>query len=457
MTHDLMMSNLSLTCALCLLVLFPSLSFAKSAFIDPAVVDVDYDVKRHKGSSVHIIENIAKPAIKNVEREIKAQIIANAQQILFAENRSSASYVISFSIKATDFIYDCPKKDKPCSVALIGPFFKLFIEYIITNNSTGIKSQAINEYRGILADKEVQGTLRQYARQTAYEVLRKLYSMPDADQPSIATRSSHAPRLFALVIGISRYKTISGLDYADRDAQAIRELIKEKSETPIIRYLENNTATFTNFQAEIKYLEQNADEDDNIIIFFSGHGGYDDHGQAFLTTFDIDPDLPTDRGIYYSDSPPKWAQYLKAKNILILLDACFSGASINGGRVKSIMPQRGIRLDLTSKNIGAYSRKIVILSSSNSNQVSRESTIHSQGEFTFHLLEAMKGGADNNNDGIIDLPEIADYIRDKMKAEGRQQIIVAPPNGYTFTVARKTQDKYRLHLSSTEGDAPLPK
>ena len=80
---------------------------------------------------------------------------------------------------------------------------------------------------------------------------------------------------WAVIIGINNYKneTITDLDYAVNDAQDIGEILIEYYDFPAenIVILLNEEATAFNIKKEISGLAKNANENDRIIIFFSGH------------------------------------------------------------------------------------------------------------------------------------------------------------------------------------------
>lgn len=64
----------------------------------------------------------------------------------------------------------------------------------------------------------------------------------------------------------------------------------------------------------------------------------------------------------------------------------------------------------------------IILTSSRPGEVSREDGSLEHGYFTYNLLEGLKGAADLNGDGIIDLDEISLYLNRTVVAqtEGKQ-------------------------------------
>ena len=59
----------------------------------------------------------------------------------------------------------------------------------------------------------------------------------------------------------------------------------------------------------------------------------------------------------------------------------------------------------------------VILTSSRPGEVSKEDDALGHGYFTFNLLEGLKGSADTNGDGVIDLDEISLYLNRTVPAQ----------------------------------------
>ena len=82
-----------------------------------------------------------------------------------------------------------------------------------------------------------------------------------------------AQNTYALIIGISQYKAIAPLQYADRDALAFAEFVKNQgaAENQVKLFL-NEEATRINIVDELFALSQVMKPQDRFFFYFGGHG-----------------------------------------------------------------------------------------------------------------------------------------------------------------------------------------
>ncbi|MCB0397890.1 MAG: caspase family protein, partial [Flavobacteriales bacterium] len=80
---------------------------------------------------------------------------------------------------------------------------------------------------------------------------------------------------YALVIGIDNYKGHwKNLNNAVRDAQGVEKLLKERYGFQHMRTLFDEEATRENIINAMMWLVENVKEEDNVLIYYSGHGEY---------------------------------------------------------------------------------------------------------------------------------------------------------------------------------------
>ena len=91
-------------------------------------------------------------------------------------------------------------------------------------------------------------------------------------------------RYFALIIGIDNYTgEWKPLKNAVNDAKAVEKQLSTTYEFQSIRTLFKRTShTLKYFIKEYEWLMANIKEDDNLLIFYSGHG---DYNESFTTWF----------------------------------------------------------------------------------------------------------------------------------------------------------------------------
>ena len=103
------------------------------------------------------------------------------------------------------------------------------------------------------------------------------------------------PQTFAMVMGISNYKFVRPLTYADKDAEMFRDFLKSPAGGKLgddnIYTLLNEQATLANFYTKgFAWLKaKKLQKGDRLFIYLSGHGDAIDEDQFFYLTYDCNP------------------------------------------------------------------------------------------------------------------------------------------------------------------------
>lgn len=204
---------------------------------------------------------------------------------------------------------------------------------------------------------------------------------------------------FIISVGISDYqqndKSFLDLSYSDDDAQKISEFFKSKerhnNEKVQGILLLNEQATKENILLTAKKLFAKAKKEDKVIFYFSGHGinenliPYNALADNFLQYQEL-------RGLFRST---------KASTKLCIIDACNSGGlKFNSKNTKNASYANG----------DSSEDEIIVMVSSKLFQKSMELEKLKQGIFSFFLIEGLKGKANLNDDEIIDISELHQYI-----------------------------------------------
>lgn len=266
---------------------------------------------------------------------------------------------------------------------------------------------------------------------------------------------------WAVVIGIDKFKDkrIPSLQYSSKDARDFADfLIKEGNFAPDhVLLLTNEEATENAIQRAVgdDWLPRRVLEDDVVLVFASTHGSpkeMDVAGENFLVTYDTDVDNLFSSAIELQDLATTIRRRTMCDRVIVLLDACNSGAAEAGGK--------GL---VRSKNfdVGSIAGEgTIVISSSKANERSWESKRYQNGVFTHNLMSALKcKGAQTK------LSEAYDALRDlveqevqfdrrvpqspemKMRWNGTELAMLAPP-----TRPRKTES-YSKEASAAEAAA----
>ena len=226
------------------------------------------------------------------------------------------------------------------------------------------------------------------------------------------------PNAIAVIIGISEYanKDLSKVEYAKQDAMIMREyLIKVLGYDAknILPHNPDELITSANMKTLIKQLLPDfvkPDGSSDIFIYYSGHGAPSTTSQkAFFVPYDCNPNYISEVSAYEMSEFYSDIQKVKSKSKTIVIDACFSGQSGDGGTIiKNASP-----LFVTVDNTLFADKNAIVFQSSQSSQVSNWYPEKKHGMFTYYFLKGLKGEADLDEDGSITVNELERFINDE--------------------------------------------
>jgi len=219
--------------------------------------------------------------------------------------------------------------------------------------------------------------------------------------------------VWAVVIGINKYRKNRHLKYAVNDARAFYDHLIRNNRIPKenVTLLINEDAHFIRLRSILgTHLKNKAGKGDMVIIYFAGHGACEkdvmspdkDGLEKYILPYDADP-----KDLYGSALPMREISHIfnriRSERLIFIADACYSGAS--GGRTISLTGMRANISDAFLDRI-ATGKGRVILTASGANEVSGEDDKLKHGVFTYFLLEGLRGEADTDRDGTITVDEV---------------------------------------------------
>ena len=139
-----------------------------------------------------------------------------------------------------------------------------------------------------------------------------------------------AGKYYAFIIGIDNYSgSWDRLQNAVRDAKSVEKLFRESFRFDSIQTLYNGQATRDNILGAIDNFTSTLGKDDNLLIYFSGHGTIQQRSnRGFWVPADADG-RSTSRYISHSELKDRIASF-QGRHILVVADACFSGEILKG-------------------------------------------------------------------------------------------------------------------------------
>lgn len=226
------------------------------------------------------------------------------------------------------------------------------------------------------------------------------------DETKVAETSDANPddmRVWAVIAGVTEYKTMSKLNYTDDDAQMLADFLQSPEGGGVpsnqIHLLLNEEATFRNITGAMFELYEQAGPNDLIIFYFSGHGL---EGSFLPSDYDGKRNM-LPHGMVNTlllDSPAKYK--------LCLADACHSGSLLSG------IASRGATADQTIKKYYNAFKDIrggvSLIMSSKSEEYSLESNGLKQGLFSHFIIRGLKGEADADKSSVVTVTELYQYV-----------------------------------------------
>ncbi len=227
---------------------------------------------------------------------------------------------------------------------------------------------------------------------------------------------------YAVVVGISDYQDpgIPDLRFANKDAEAFANYLRSntggKLDHDHLKVLINKEATMAQFANALDWLWEVCKEGDQAIIYFSGHGDVEKKSltqPGFLLCWDAPARVYMAGGAFALPMLQEVVSTLSVQNkakVIVITDACRSGtlagSSVGGSQATAanLAKQFGNEIKIMSCQPSEYS-------------IEGEQWGGGRGAFSFHLIDALYGLADNNNDQFVTLQEIGRYLEDHVTTE----------------------------------------
>ena len=241
----------------------------------------------------------------------------------------------------------------------------------------------------------------------------------DVDElPAITVKQNmHA---FAIVIGIEQYRQkLPKADFATHDARTVTKYL-----TKTMGYQEENVVLLLNDRASKsdfekyfeKWLPNNVDKGGSVFVYYSGHGAPNPKtGDAYLVPYDGDPAFIDETGYSLKRMYTALGK-LPAKEVIVALDSCFSGA---GGR--SVIAKGSRPLVMNLQNNVVLPQNMTVLSASAGDQTSSTYDEKGHGLFTYFLLKGIKNEDVMRPDGSLRIDDLYGYIKPQVERIARKQ------------------------------------
>ncbi len=228
--------------------------------------------------------------------------------------------------------------------------------------------------------------------------------------------SIKGPQTFAMVVGISKYKYVRPLTYADKDAEMFRDYLKSPGGGSMkddnIFCILNDQATNSNFWGKgFQWLKaKQLQKGDRLFIYLAGHGDAIDEDQFFFLGYDCNPggdknNYLVSGAIQLFNLKKKIANETnKGVEVFFIMDACRSNELPGGTEGQNFLNSA-----ISEKKVG----EIIMLATGAGQESLEDASIgNGHGLFTYYLVDGLTGSADSigTPDNKVTYEEIKKYV-----------------------------------------------
>lgn len=269
---------------------------------------------------------------------------------------------------------------------------------INSNNTIGSNNQTVNNIT-IVQAAPTQPAIAQTQNPQQPEKPKS-----DVDQ-NIPANTQNNENSFALIIANENYQDVAKVPNAINDGEIFAEYCKMVLGLPTSNITLVKDATYNNIKREISKLSQIASAykgSAKIMFYYAGHGIPNEATKdAFLLPVD---GYGTDTSTGYSlKELYSTLANMPAEQIVVLLDACFSGSQRGDGMLASA---RGVAIKAKPNKTEG---KVVVLSAAQGDETAYPYAEEGHGLFTYYLLKKLK-----DSKGDVSLGDLASYIKDNV-------------------------------------------
>lgn len=246
-------------------------------------------------------------------------------------------------------------------------------------------------------------------------------------------KNNQSENYFAVIIANESYNKEAGVPFAANDGKIFAEYCRKTLGLPDTNVRLVTNATLNDMKHEIGWLKKVIESrkgDAKVIFYYAGHGIPDEKDrQSYLLPIDgYGSDVSTG---YSLNSLYKELGEFPAKSVVVLLDACFSGAKREGDMLASA---RGVALKVSR---GEPVGNMVVFSAAQSDETAYPYKEEGHGLFTYYLLKKIQ-----ETKGEVSLKSLGDYLQEKV---GQKSIVV---NGKSQTPTVLVSDQIINEWSS---------
>lgn len=251
-------------------------------------------------------------------------------------------------------------------------------------------------------------------------------ALPPIDETDFPKARQARADAVAVIIGNRNYRNAPPVDYAVRDAEAMKAMVMRTLGVDSANIIFKTDASRAEMDAifgtekDLKgrlWRTLDPEGHSDLYVFYSGHGmpGVNIDGN-FLLPVDGHPDDANLSG-YPLAQLYKNLEQLKTRSTTVFIDACFSGMTPNGNNTPLIKEASPV---FVVKETPSDASKMNVFRAATESQVSSWDKEAGHGIFTRYVLAGLAGAADADNNKEVTTKELFDYVSKNVRKVARR-------------------------------------
>lgn len=212
-------------------------------------------------------------------------------------------------------------------------------------------------------------------------------------------------KTFAIIIANEKYENEKNVDFAYNDGVIFKEYCIKTLGLPEINVHFVPNATLNQMRQQFNWIQKTAEDfkgEAKFIVYYAGHGMPDDETkEAYLLPSDADGTDP--ESAYKLSKVYETLGEIPSENVLMLMDACFSGSQRNG---ETLASARSVAL---RPKINQPRGPMTVFSAVTDKETAYAYHDKQHGLFTYFLLKKLK-----EHNGPLNLGELAEYVSNEV-------------------------------------------
>ena len=214
----------------------------------------------------------------------------------------------------------------------------------------------------------------------------------------------------AVISGVLSWQDpgLASFDKRARKDLELARLLQTQKGAQVERLLDEQ-ATRANIKRELEQAAAKVRPDGVLIFYYAGHGVRGPSGTVYFASHDLDLNNTDETGLSMRDVQDSLSKAPRGARVLLLADCCYSG-----------------ELETVARALNSQGLVAASLASAESSNLSTANWT-----FTQTLLDSLAGEAlaDRDADGLVELGEVAQEVRDAMKFREQQRAGIHLPEG----------------------------